>query len=138
MEIVRPTLETQKAPPEWFTGDVYLDQVAAPPAPARLRCYSVHFTPGARTAWHTHPFGQTLFVLEGVGIVQRRGAPAELIRPGDRVHFAPDEEHWHGAAPNRFMTHLAMHEHDEEGNDAHWGDQVSDEEYSAAPSIDSP
>jgi quercetin dioxygenase-like cupin family protein len=138
VEIVRPTRETQKGPSEWFTGDVYLDEVAAPPAPARLRCNSVHFTPGARTAWHTHPFGQTLFVLEGVGIAQRRGAAAELIRPGDRVHFEPGEEHWHGAAPSRFMTHLAMQEADEDGNVAQWGDHVSDEEYSAAPSIESP
>jgi len=133
VEIVRPTLETQKAPPEWFTGDVYLDQVAVPPAPARLRCYSVHFTPGARTAWHTHPFGQTLFVLEGVGIVQRRGAPAELIRPGDRVHFEPGEEHWHGAAPNRLMVHLALNEVDDDHVAVNWGDPVTDAEYAAAP-----
>jgi quercetin dioxygenase-like cupin family protein len=138
VEIVGPSLESRKGPPEWFTGEVYFDPVAAPPAPARLRCYSVHFTPGARTAWHTHPFGQTLLVLEGIGVAQRRGGPVELIRPGDRVQFGPDEEHWHGAAPNGFMTHLAIHEVDEGGNDAHWEEQVSDEEYSAAPAIDSP
>ena len=135
MDITRPVVETRPGPPEWFTGTVYLDQVAAPPPPARLRSYSVHFTPGARTAWHTHPLGQTIFVTEGVGLTQRRGGPVEVIRPGDRVHFEPDEDHWHGAAPNRFMTHLALHEADEDGNDARWGDHVTDEEYAAAPPI---
>ena len=75
----------------------------------------MHFTPGARTAWHTHPFGQTIYVTEGVGRCQRRGGPVEEIRPGDRVFFEPGEDHWHGAAPDRFMTHLAMHEVDDEG-----------------------
>ena len=96
---------------------------------------SVHFTPGARTAWHTHPNGQTIWVLEGVGLCQRRGGPVEVIRPGDRVFFEPGEEHWHGAAATRFMTHIAMLEVDAEGNPATWGDHVSDEEYGAAPAI---
>jgi quercetin dioxygenase-like cupin family protein len=96
---------------------------------------NVHFTPGARTAWHTHPNGQTIWVLEGVGRCQRRGGPVELIRPGDRVFFEPDEEHWHGAAPNRFMTHFAMVEVDDAGTSATWGDHVSDAEYAAAPAI---
>jgi quercetin dioxygenase-like cupin family protein len=133
MKITRTVLDTRSAPREWFTGEVYLDQIAAPPAPARLRSYSVHFTPGARTAWHTHPFGQTIFVTEGVGYAQRRGGPLEIIRPGDSVYFEPGEDHWHGATPNRFMTHLALHEVDESGSDADWGPQVSDEEYNAAP-----
>ena len=98
------------------------------PAVAPLRS-NVHFSPGARTAWHTHPHGQTIYVTEGVGLVQRRGGPVEVIRPGDRVFFEPGEDHWHGAAPDRFMTHLAMLEVDDEGNSATWGDQVSDEEY---------
>jgi quercetin dioxygenase-like cupin family protein len=92
----------------------------------------VHFTPGARTAWHTHPNGQTIWVTEGSGLCQRRGDPVEIIRPGDRVFFEPGEEHWHGAASNRFMTHIAMLEVDDEGNAATWGDHVSDDEYAAA------
>lgn len=93
----------------------------------------VHFTPGARTAWHTHPNGQTIFVTEGMGLAQRRGGSIEVIRPGDRVFFEPGEEHWHGGASNRFMTHVAMLDVDEAGNSATWGDHVSDEEYAAAP-----
>jgi quercetin dioxygenase-like cupin family protein len=96
---------------------------------------SVHFTPGARTAWHTHPNGQTIYVLEGVGLCQARGGPIEVIRPGDRVFFEPGEEHWHGAAATRFMTHLAMLEVDDDCNTATWGEHVSDEEYAAAPAI---
>ena len=96
----------------------------------------VHFTPGARTAWHTHPNGQSIYVVEGVGRAQRRGGPVEVIRPGDRVFFEPGEEHWHGAAPERFMTHIAMVEVDDEGIPANWGDHVTDEEYAAAPPIE--
>jgi quercetin dioxygenase-like cupin family protein len=94
---------------------------------------SVHFTPGARTAWHTHPCGQTIFVTEGVGRCQRRGGPIEVIRPGDRVFFEAGEDHWHGAAPDRFMTHLAMQPVDDQGSAVSWGEHVTDEEYSAAP-----
>ena len=96
---------------------------------------AVHFTPGARTAWHTHPNGQTIYVVEGVGLAQRRGGPVEVIRPGDRVFFEPGEDHWHGAAPTRFMTHLAMVEVDDAGKAATWGDHVTEEEYAAAPPI---
>jgi quercetin dioxygenase-like cupin family protein len=98
-----------------------------------LAAVYVHFTPGARTAWHTHPRGQTLFVTEGVGLCQRQGGPVEVIRPGDRVFFEPGENHWHGAAPDRFMAHIAMHQNDDTGNFATWGGQVTDEEYAAAP-----
>jgi quercetin dioxygenase-like cupin family protein len=133
MEITRSGIDTAKGPADWFTGDVYIDAVAAAPAPARVQAALVHFTPGARTAWHTHPLGQTLFVSEGVGLCQRRDGPIEVIRPGDRVFFDPGEEHWHGAAPNRFMAHVAMHEADEEGNTVTWGEHVTDEEYGAAP-----
>lgn len=129
MQIARNGPETTKGPSEWFTGDVYLDTVGAPEGDTRLRGVSVHFTPGARTAWHTHPNGQTIFVLEGVGRAQRRGGPVETIRPGDRVFFEPGEEHWHGAAPDRFMTHLAMVEVDDDGNSATWLDHVTDDEY---------
>ena len=129
MEITRNSVETKPGSGEWFTGKVYLDAVAAPIGASRLSATSVHFTPGARTHWHTHPNGQTIYVTEGVGLAQCRGGPIEVIRPGDRVFFEPGEEHWHGASPNRFMTHLAMLEVDDEGNNATWGDPVTDEEY---------
>jgi quercetin dioxygenase-like cupin family protein len=136
MQITRNTGETNRGPADWFTGAVYLDAVAAPSAGSRLSASSVHFTPGARTAWHTHANGQTIYVLEGIGLAQRRGGPIEVIRPGDRVFFEPGEEHWHGATATRFMTHIAMLEVDEEGHPATWGEHVSDEEYAAAPPID--
>jgi len=133
MQITRNSIETMAGPSDWFTGTVLVDAVAAPSGQSRLSAVSVHFTPGARTAWHTHPNGQTIFVTEGVGRCQRRGEPIEAIRPGDRVFFEPGEEHWHGAAPNRFMTHLAMLDVDDAGNNATWGEHVTDEEYGAAP-----
>ena len=136
MEITRNEIGTNPGPSEWFTGAVYIDAVAAPSDGSRLNASSVHFTPGARTAWHTHPNGQTIWVTEGVGLAQRRGGPIAVIRPGDRVFFEPGEVHWHGAAPNRFMTHLAMVVVDDDGNAATWGDHVTDEEYGAAPAID--
>ena len=133
MQITKNDTETAPGPTEWFTGAVYIDTVTSPTEPSHLWASNVHFTPGARTAWHTHPNGQTIYVTEGIGLCQRRGGPIEDIRPGDRVFFEPGEEHWHGAAPNRFMTHLAMLEVDDEGNHATWGEHVTDEEYSAAP-----
>jgi quercetin dioxygenase-like cupin family protein len=136
MQITRNSLDTAAGPSDWFTGSVYIDSVAALSDASRLNASSVHFTPGARTAWHTHPNGQTIWVTEGVGLVQRRGGPIEVIRPGDRVFFEPAEEHWHGAAPKRFMTHLAMVQADDEGSTATWGDHVTDEEYGAAPAVD--
>jgi quercetin dioxygenase-like cupin family protein len=129
MEITRNSLDTTPGPGEWFTGAVFIDTVAAPAGPSRLSASSVHFTPGARTAWHTHPNGQTIFVTEGIGLCQRRGGPVEEIRPGDRVFFEPGEEHWHGASPTRFMTHLALQQTDEQGTAASWGEHVTDEEY---------
>ena len=127
--------ETASGPGEWFTGIVYVDTVATPSEPSRLGAASVHFAPGARTAWHTHthPLGQTIYVTEGVGLCQRHGGLVEAIRPGDRVFFEPGEDHWHGAAPSRFMTHIAMHEADDEGSPVSWGQHVTDEEYNAAP-----
>jgi quercetin dioxygenase-like cupin family protein len=135
MQITRNGLATNKGPQAWFTGDVYIDPVAAAPAPGRVQANLVHFTPGARTAWHTHPLGQTIYVTEGVGLAQRRGGAIEVIRPGDRVFFEPDEEHWHGAAASRLMVHLALNEVDEAHVAADWGEKVTDEEYAAAPSI---
>jgi quercetin dioxygenase-like cupin family protein len=133
MQVTKNSVKTNPGSIEWFTGTVFVDAVAVPSGPSRVSASSVHFTPGARTAWHTHPNGQTIFVIEGIGLAQRRGGPIEVIRPGDRVFFEPGEDHWHGAAPNRFMTHLAMLDVDENGNAAVWGDHVSDAEYSAAP-----
>jgi quercetin dioxygenase-like cupin family protein len=133
MQVTKNGVSTNAGPREWFTGTVYIDPVAAPSAGSRVSASSVHFTPGARTAWHTHPHGQTIWVTEGEGRCQRRGGPVEVIRPGDRVFFEPGEEHWHGAAPGRFMTHLAMLEVDDQGNTATWGQHVTDEEYGQQP-----
>lgn len=126
-----PAVPTGQGPAEWFTGDVFIDPVADQDG-SRVLANLVHFTPGARTAWHRHPLGQTLFVTEGLGLVQRRGAPAEVIRPGDRVWIEPDEEHWHGAVAGRLMVHLALNEVDDEHPAARWGEHVTDEEYAAA------
>src|SRR3954467_3926054 len=115
MQITRSSIQTQNGPPDWFTGDVYIDAVAAPEATSTFAAALVHFTPGARTAWHTHPHGQTIFVTEGVGLCQLEGGPIEDIRPGDRVFFGPGENHWHGAAPTRLMTHIAIHLADDSG-----------------------
>ena len=133
MQVTKNGVTTTVGPGDWFTGAVYVDSMAAPSGESRLSASMVHFTPGARTAWHTHPNGQTIFVIEGMGFAQSRGGRAEVIRPGDRVFFEPGEEHWHGAASDRFMTHVAMLDVDDAGNSATWGDHVSDEEYAAAP-----
>ena len=129
MRITKNSAETTPGQSEWFTGAVYVDAVATPSDASRLSASSVHFTPGARTAWHTHPNGQAIWVTEGIGLCQRRGGPIEVIRPGDRVFFEPGEDHWHGAAPDRFMAHLAMHQVDDQGSAVTWGEHVSDEEY---------
>ena len=129
MQITRNDAATMAGPADWFTGTVFLDTIATPSAASRLGASMVHFAPGARTAWHTHPHGQTICVTEGVGRCQRRGGPIEEIRPGDRVFFEPGEDHWHGAAPDRFMTHLAMQLADESGSPVTWGQHVTDGEY---------
>ena len=136
MQITRNSLATIAGPEDWFTGSVYLDTIAAPSNGSRLSATNVHFTPGARTSWHTHPNGQTIWVIDGIGLCQRRGGPIELIRPGDRVFFEAGEEHWHGATATRFMAHIAMLEVGDDGTPATWGDEVSDEEVGAAPPID--
>ena len=132
MQVTKNGIDTNPGPSDWFTGAVFVDTVAAAEGSARLHASSVHFTPGARTAWHTHPNGQTIFVTEGIGLAQSRGGTIEVIRPGDRVFFEPGEEHWHGAAPDRFMAHLALVHVDDDGNAANWLDHVTDEDYSAA------
>ncbi|MGH2865675.1 MAG: (R)-mandelonitrile lyase [Solirubrobacteraceae bacterium] len=131
MQITRNSVETAPGPSDWFTGAVFVDALAAPSGPSRLAASSVHFTPGARTAWHTHPNGQTIYVTDGVGRCQRDGGPIEVIRPGDRVFFEPGERHWHGAAPNRLMTHLAMQQVDDQGSAVSWSEHVSAAEYEA-------
>jgi quercetin dioxygenase-like cupin family protein len=129
MEVTRSSLDTAAGPSDWFTGAVYIDPVAAPSGGSRVSASNVHFTPGARTHWHTHPNGQTIFVLEGIGRCGRRGGPVEEIRAGDRVFFEPGEEHWHGAAPNRFMLHVAIAQVDDAGSAVTWLEPVSDEDY---------
>ena len=122
-----------KGPGHMFTGDVWFDVIAAPqPEPSRMRVNAVHFAPCARTAWHSHAVGQTLHVTEGVGLVQARGGEVTEIRPGDTIYTPPGEWHWHGAAPDHFMTHLAMWEAPAEGAESEWGDLVTDEEYNGA------
>jgi quercetin dioxygenase-like cupin family protein len=135
LQITRDTLETNRGPSDWFTGAVYVDTIAAPSEDSRVGAACVHFTPGARTAWHTHPHGQTIWVTEGVGLCQRERGPIEVIGPGDRVFFEPGENHWHGAAPTRFMTHVAMQQANDAGEVVSWGEHVSDEQYGHAPSI---
>ncbi len=132
MRITRTRPATAVPSADWFTGAVWVDEIATPPEPARVRVVSVHFAPGARTAWHTHPLGQILHITEGEGLVQRRGAPPEAVRAGDTVEFGPGEEHWHGAGPATFMTHLAVHEVTDAGH-VRWGAHVTDEEYAAPP-----
>ncbi|WP_030166704.1 MULTISPECIES: cupin domain-containing protein [Actinomycetes] len=133
MQIVRSSVSTTKGPSDWFTGDVYIDAVAAAPPPSRVSANLVHFMPGARTHWHRHPLSQTVFVTEGIGLCQRRGGPVEIIRPGDRILFEADEEHWHGAAPTRLMVHLAINESSEEYDAVQWLAPVTDEEYNQQP-----
>jgi len=133
MDVIRSRPQTATAPPEWFTGRAYIDGIATADMHSPVRAYRVHFTPGARTAWHSHPNGQVLHVTEGIGRAQSRGGAVEQIAAGDTVRFEPGEEHWHGAAPANFMTHLAFQVADADGVDAAWGEHVSDEEYGAAP-----
>ncbi|MDB6117069.1 MAG: hypothetical protein JWO08_850 [Verrucomicrobiaceae bacterium] len=120
-----------KGPSDWFTGTVRIDPLFQASAPARVAGASVTFEPGARTAWHTHPLGQTLVVTCGCGWVQREGGPIEEIRPGDVVSFPPGEKHWHGATATTAMSHLAIQEQ-LDGKAVDWLEQVSDEQYRGA------
>lgn len=131
MEITRVgSRASGKGPEDWFTGTVRIDLLFEPKAPARTAGASVTFEPGARTAWHVHPLGQTLIVTAGCGRAQREGGAIEEIRPGDVIWFAPGEKHWHGAAPATAMTHIAIQEA-LDGKLVEWLEKVSDEEYSA-------
>jgi quercetin dioxygenase-like cupin family protein len=129
MKLTPNSTDTTKGPSDWFTGEVHMDTVATPEGAYGIAATSVHFSPGARTAWHRHPGGQTIYVTEGEGRCARRGISPETIRPGDRVFFDPGEDHWHGASPARFMTHLSLVQVDEHGNSAEWGEHVTDAEY---------
>ena len=117
-----------RGPEAWFTGAVRIDPLFGPPDPARVAGALVTFEPGARTAWHTHPLGQTLIVTAGCGRVQREGGPVEEIRPGDVVSFPPGEKHWHGASATTAMSHIAIQEK-LDGSPVSWMEQVSDEQY---------
>jgi quercetin dioxygenase-like cupin family protein len=121
---LQPKRPSAKGPAEWFTGDVWIDAIARGQAPSRMAVSAVHFSPGARTAWHSHASGQTLFVTEGEGLVQSRGDDIVAIRAGDVILTPADEWHWHGAKPDHLMTHLSITE-----GDASWGDHVTDAEY---------
>jgi quercetin dioxygenase-like cupin family protein len=121
---------SNKGPADWFTGTVRIDPLFQPNAPARAGGASVTFEPGARTAWHTHPLGQTLVVIAGCGRAQRWEGPIEEIRPGDVVWFPPGEKHWHGAAPTTAMTHIAVQEY-LDGKPVDWMEKVSDDQYQA-------
>ncbi|MGE3148498.1 MAG: cupin domain-containing protein [Pseudorhodoplanes sp.] len=129
MDIIRSgSKPTNKAPASYFTGDVWSDAIIEAPDPARVRALRVTFSPGARTAWHTHPLGQTIHIIHGTGRVQRAGGPVEEVKAGDTVFFAPNERHWHGAAPNNMMVHIAIQEA-LNGSHVAWEQHVTDAEY---------
>jgi quercetin dioxygenase-like cupin family protein len=130
MELL-PSQPSTKGTPDRFDGDVWIDRLAGGEPGSRIRVNVVRFAPGARNAWHSHAVGQTLHVTEGIGRIQSRGDNIVEIRAGDAVYTPPGEWHWHGAAPDRFMTHLAMWEAPEDGPESEWGAHVSDEEYGA-------
>jgi quercetin dioxygenase-like cupin family protein len=137
MEIVAKS-PTTKASAEHFTGDAWIDRITVAEPPSRIRVNVVRFAPGARNAWHRHTAGQWLHVTEGIGRVQSRGGDVVEIRPGDTVYASPGEWHWHGAAPDHFMTHLAIWEATEGAADPEWGDQVTDAEYAVPPDTRTP
>ncbi|MBN8902757.1 MAG: cupin [Rhodospirillales bacterium 69-11] len=124
---------TKRAPAANFTGTVFSDEVVTGSTPSRMRASVVSFTPGARTFWHSHPVGQTLYCLSGAGRVQKEGEPVQELRPGDVVVIPPDVRHWHGAAPDRLFAHLAMSELNDRGEGTAWFEPVSDADYAARP-----
>jgi quercetin dioxygenase-like cupin family protein len=132
MRITPSSAPSGRGPADWFTGDVYIDSIRNPDDQSAIGCAHVRFAPGARTAWHRHPKGQTLYVTDGIGYVSRRGGPITEIRPGDVVYIEPGEEHWHGATAGRFMAHIAMQEADANGQVVTWLAHVDDADYRAA------
>ena len=134
MKVIRANARaTRIAPAANFTGLVLNDEVMVGHAPSRMRASVVTFTPGGRTAWHSHPVGQTLYCLSGVGRVQREGEKVQELHPGDTVLIPPDTRHWHGAAPGRVFSHLAMSENTESGGSTEWFEHVSEADYTATP-----
>ena len=131
MKITTSSGQTRPGPSDNFTGIVFVDSVRVPDDQSAIGCAHVRFAPGARTAWHKHPKGQTLYVTDGIGYVSFRGGPITEIRPGDVVYIEPDEEHWHGATPDRFMAHVAMQEADEQGQVVTWLEHVTEDQYRA-------
>ena len=129
MKLTRSGGRSMPGPADWFTGNVLIDGIRDPDGQSAVGCAHVRFSPGARTAWHVHPRGQTLYVTDGIGRVGRRGGEVQEIRPGDVVYIEPGEEHWHGATPERFMSHVAIQEADEKGEVVTWLDHVDDAEY---------
>lgn len=133
MDIIKAgSRPTKRANPDWFTGTVWQDPIVETPEPSRARAVSVHFDPGARTNWHTHPLGQTLYIVSGFGRVQLEGEPVQEVRPGDTVWIPPHEKHWHGAAPETAMVHIAIHEA-LDGTHVEWMEPVSDDDYLSDP-----
>jgi quercetin dioxygenase-like cupin family protein len=131
MAVVRASARaTKQAPAANFTGTVYSDEIVVGTTPSRMRASVVSFTPGARTAWHTHPVGQTLYCLSGVGRICFKGEKPQALNPGDTVMIPPGVVHWHGAAPDRLFAHLAMSENSDTGAGTSWGEHVSDADYS--------
>jgi quercetin dioxygenase-like cupin family protein len=128
---ILPKPQSVKGPEDMFTGDVWLDLIVKGDAPSQVRASTVRFAPGARTAWHTHAVGQTLYVTEGLGLVQSRGGEILELRPGDVVWTPPGEWHWHGATAGNFMAHIAIWEGFGQGDETEWGELVTDAEYAA-------
>jgi quercetin dioxygenase-like cupin family protein len=133
-KIIRASARATKVQPaNSFVGTVYADEVVVGEAPSRMRATRVSFTPGARTNWHSHPVGQTLFCLSGVGRYQLEGDQVQEIRPGDTVVIPPNARHWHGSAPDQLFSHLAMSENSDTGAGTEWQEPVSDEDYNKEP-----
>ncbi|HTU75145.1 MAG TPA: cupin domain-containing protein [Trebonia sp.] len=130
---IEPRQATRKGPAQWFTGDVYIDAIHVRQAePSRMACSCVRFTPGARTAWHSHAVGQALYVTEGTALLGARDGTVIVARPGQVIYTPPGQEHWHGSAPDSFMVHLALLEGTADGDGATWLEHVTDERYKAA------
>jgi quercetin dioxygenase-like cupin family protein len=129
MRLIKNTQNTIIGSKNWFSGTVFIDPIKEPDERSAVGCAHVRFAPGAHTAWHKHPKAQTLYVTDGIGYVCRRGGEVETIRPGDVVFTEPNEEHWHGAAPDRFMAHIAVQEADDKGRTVTWLSPVTDKEY---------
>lgn len=129
MKFTRSGRQSAAGPAEWFTGAVLIDGIHNPDDQSAVGCAHVRFSPGARTAWHSHPRGQTLYVTDGIGYIANRTEGVREIRPGDVIYIEPDEEHWHGATPDRFMAHVAIQEANEHGQVVTWLNHVTDEEY---------